>query len=800
MQKARSLKLRGAAGEAEASAAPSRAAASESELSRRRGRTRPGVILLQIDGLPLSQFNRAVKAGRMPFLRSMLRRGSHALKTFYPGQPSCTPAVQAELMFGKRCAVPAFGFFDSARGEDYKMYSAEWARRIAEEAGEGAAPLLEGGSSYGNIYTGGAARAGYCGELNTPDHWMSELSLFKLGKLFLRFPFDGLRVLGLCAAEIALSFYDFFKGGLSRGEAFNELKFIGARVGVSIALREAIRYHVQTDARDGLPIIHANFFGYDEQAHRRGPHSAFAHWSLKGIDDTVRAICRTARRSGGRDYEIVVFSDHGQEAVMPFEQVSGQTLEAFTGKLFDSEDFAVLESGPFAAIAERAQFIFRRATGDAADEIGDSRRRIRVRCLGPVAHVYVDGSLTDEQKLDWARRYVATGMVPAALYLPASGDARCIRKDKEGDMEVMREELDARSHPFAQEVIEDLAFMVESRLSGDLVLLGWRAGAKPISFSSERGAHGGPGVEETQGFALLPKRIDIPKTWIRAVDLRNIAFRLSGRPDETRPVHFHAQVTLPATGVRIATYNVHGGVGADGRFDAHRIAHVVERIDADIVCFQEAFHSSDPARSLEAAIQKELGDQYAYHFMPLHERRGQQFGLAIASRLPFRVHKSKAFLMSEATGRLREPRGAIWAKFERDGETFDLVNTHLGLRSAERARQIDRLLSKDWLGGGDHRRRILVGDLNAGPTSEVLARLRKHFVDTQAGMEGPFAGATFLSWAPLRRIDYALISPDCRLERSSVYNSRLTRLASDHLPLYIDVEIDERKDANEVAR
>jgi hypothetical protein len=57
------------------------------------------------------------------------------------------------------------------------------------------------------------------------------------------------------------------------------------------------------------------FFGYDEQAHRRGPGSAFAHWTLKGIDGVVRDIYRTAMRSRCRNYQIVIYADHGQERV-----------------------------------------------------------------------------------------------------------------------------------------------------------------------------------------------------------------------------------------------------------------------------------------------------------------------------------------------------------------------------------------------------------------------------------------------------------------------------------------------------
>ena len=70
------------------------------------------------------------------------------------------------------------------------------------------------------------------------------------------------------------------------------------------------------DISRGLPIIHINFLGYDEQSHRRGPHSRFAHWTLKGIDDAIARLWRAANHAAWRHYEVWVYSDHGQAPVL----------------------------------------------------------------------------------------------------------------------------------------------------------------------------------------------------------------------------------------------------------------------------------------------------------------------------------------------------------------------------------------------------------------------------------------------------------------------------------------------------
>src|SRR5690606_25923797 len=81
-----------------------------------------------------------------------------------------------------------------------------------------------------------------------------------------------------------LAIVDFFRGVIRGSELWPELKFIPSRVVVSIVLRELAVIGAGMDVTRGLPIVHLNLLGYDEQAHRRGPSSAFAHLALTGID------------------------------------------------------------------------------------------------------------------------------------------------------------------------------------------------------------------------------------------------------------------------------------------------------------------------------------------------------------------------------------------------------------------------------------------------------------------------------------------------------------------------------------
>src|ERR1044072_6927441 len=75
----------------------------------------PGLLLIQIDGLARTQLERAIAAPRVPSLRPLLRGEGGLLHDFSPGLPSPPAAVQAELYYGVRAAVPAFSFYDRAK-------------------------------------------------------------------------------------------------------------------------------------------------------------------------------------------------------------------------------------------------------------------------------------------------------------------------------------------------------------------------------------------------------------------------------------------------------------------------------------------------------------------------------------------------------------------------------------------------------------------------------------------------------------------------------------------------------------
>ena len=117
-------------------------------LSRLKKATeKPGLVMIQIDGLSLTEFQRAIHQGHLPFLNSLLQKERYAIHPFYSGMPSNTPAVQGELFYGVKTCVPAFSFVERKTGKAIKMSDSAYVASLETELKKQGSGLLAGGSS-----------------------------------------------------------------------------------------------------------------------------------------------------------------------------------------------------------------------------------------------------------------------------------------------------------------------------------------------------------------------------------------------------------------------------------------------------------------------------------------------------------------------------------------------------------------------------------------------------------------------------------------------------------------------------
>lgn len=753
----------------------------------------PGLLLIQIDGLARTQLERAISGGRMPFLRRLLQREGYNVGTFYPGIPTTTPAVQAELYYGVRASVPAFSYYDRAKQCHGLMCYPDWAKLVEAGCSAQAEGLLKGGSSWSNIYTGGAAQeeSHFCAaSIGVADMWRSgkvkNLFLFSL----LHLPaviFIALRIV----LELFLGLWDALVGILRGERALSELHMMISRAFVAVGLREVIGIGGSIDLARGLPIVHINFVGYDEHAHRRGPGSGFAHWSLRGIDGAIKKLYRAAHRSRRRDYAVWIFSDHGQERTRKYaadvpggvEQVIREALEL--ARKEDKAWRARSQERPIWATRSRRR---QARLAAAARLTAEEQATFTVAAVGPVGHVYFAHATPEEKLKALAHRLVDQHHLPGVIW--RSEKDGYFWKHARGEAHIPDGVAAWLPHDEAvrREVAQDLAALCANANAGDLILLGWSPQGPPMTFANERGAHAGFGPEETRGFTLLPARTRLPvgsESHLRPAALRAAALHHLGRGEleVAKPVPVSGEVLS----LRLMTYNVHSCGGMDGRISPRRIARVIAHEQPDIVALQELDlgHRRSRAEDQAAIIAREL-DMHVV-FCPTLTRDAEHYGHALLSRWPIEVVR-RAFLPAAPKSWWKEPRSALWARVLIGARRINIVTTHLGLGPHERVLQAQALLGPEWLGAlPPDEEVILCGDFNAMPGSAPYRIVAGKLRDAQLCCSGHRALRTFSSLQPFARIDHVFVSSGLTPQGVRVPRSELTRVASDHLPLVVDL-------------
>ncbi len=245
--------------------------------------------------------------------------------------------------------------------------------------------------------------------------------------------------------------------------------------------------------------------------------------------------------------------------------------------------------------------------------------------------------------------------------------------------------------------------------------------------------------------------------------------------------------------LRVASYNIHRAIGVDRRFRPERIVSILSYYDPDVVMLQEV--DDGVPRSREMDLGRELARALGYeHYAIGHNvrlRRGR-YGNATLSRWPIQRERN----IDLTVGFLR-PRGCQHTRIAvrtPAGRTrrLEAFNLHLGLSARERDRQVTALArSREFasLPFG-------VATLVAGDTNDWRSLLRPFFVDllgfrsaTGGNAERERAIPTFPSFFPQGALDRVYYRGPLRLAGAKRCRLALSRVASDHLPVIVDFDL-----------
>jgi endonuclease/exonuclease/phosphatase family metal-dependent hydrolase len=240
------------------------------------------------------------------------------------------------------------------------------------------------------------------------------------------------------------------------------------------------------------------------------------------------------------------------------------------------------------------------------------------------------------------------------------------------------------------------------------------------------------------------------------------------------------------TRFRIATYNIHKCRGFDHRTSPDRINAVIAELDAQILCLQEVVDARDGPRIFDQArqIAKAFPD-YSWCFGSNRPLRGGRYGNMTLSRFPIRSWRNH-----DLTHRKREERGVLQADIEiGENQALHVFNIHLGTSYTERRSQAARLLSADVLGQDAlNDPRLVVGDFNEWTTGLTTRLLRGSF-QTFRPRHGFRFPRTYPGMLPLLSLDHYYYEPPLELVQARLWRSRRALIASDHLPLVADFQV-----------
>ncbi len=756
-----------------------------------------GLIIIQIDGLSHTQLKRAINDGNMPFLKKLQKSEHYRLHSLYSGIPSSTPAFQGELFYGVKTAVPTFSFMDRNTRDVHVMYEPNAALTVEDSLKQQGEPLLKGGSAYCDIYAGGAEESHFCSSSFGWGGILRAANPFVLIFFLITNMFSLLRTFALFVLEILLAIVDCISGFIQGRDLIKELKFIPTRITICILLRELVTIGTKIDIARGLPIIHLNLIGYDEQAHRRGPSSRFAHWSLKGIDRVVRRIWRAAHHSKRRHYDIWIYSDHGQEDVLAYPKLHGHSIEEAIADVFKTTtDHAKNYAESRGIESQRARLLggnkIQKLLSTYVDVLTNSNNDSPViAAMGPLGQVYSPYQLSVQQRDLIAKQLVTVAKVPLVLVKDGLSNAIAWMQNKRLSLPQDCAQVFGANHPFLNELTTDFIRVCHHKDAGDFIICGWYSGVPYQSFRLENGSHAGPGENETHAFALLPGDTLLPDSqvdYLRPMDLRQAAQNILGH-EETQLTTKLSRNSSKQKSLRIMTYNVHSCIGMDGKVSPERIARVIARYEPDVVTLQELDVKKIRTGTVDQAHHIAQMLEMEFHFHQAIHIEEERYGDAILTHLPMKL--VKADILPKISGSPSfEPRGAIWVQVEVNGTPIQIVNTHLDLRSRPRRAQLEALLGENWLGHSDcNGTTVFCGDFNTLPSSALYRQISNQYKDSQYKRSKKGPRGTFFTRFPSARIDYIFVDKATEVITTYAPNTELTRIASDHLPLISEIQI-----------
>ena len=268
--------------------------------------------------------------------------------------------------------------------------------------------------------------------------------------------------------------------------------------------------------------------------------------------------------------------------------------------------------------------------------------------------------------------------------------------------------------------------------------------------------------------------------------------------DENYNDKYGDRAVIPPKGqsLRVMTYNIYGARATSpaNAADLDAIAEVIRRQNPDFVTLNEVdVFTNRTGKDVHQAcdLAEKLGMEW--HFSKAIDRDGGEYGDVVLSKYP--ILEKRSYRLPCAAEQPGEDRSLCVIRVQIDGKDLYVASTHLDHLSGDASRlvqatEIRRIRDTELEGD-----LILCGDLNAIPSSNVIATMTSFLTNT-----GPIDQYTFPSDDPSRKIDYIMYAP---IEHFGVQNCQVVSRgdqqvggvdASDHRPVIADIRFQTEED------
>ena len=450
-----------------------------------------GLVVIHVDGLSHARLLNALGQGNMPFVARMLSDQGYEALEYRCGVPSTTPFAQAGILFGDNSEIPSYRWWDKEADLLVAFGEGSTFGRVAHRYFQGRKPLTEGGACIAALYRAGATdrfgpRYQERHRPDEPDAGGRAIAAFLLNPVTLYF---WIRHGGLALFRIARDYLRARFSGRRPADVY-----VIADIYHEVLVHHLTRFALLQAMDEGLPVIYACFYTYDEAAHAFGPTDPDALRVVRHIDSTIRlAAERAAANRACVDYRVVVLSDHGQIETTPFAGKDGKTLGQFLSEWLPGDMVTEHRGGVFGA---------------------SGGGRVEITYSGGLAHVYFRDV---QSRMDYAAIEAShPGLIARLAGLDRIGIV--MTRGVNGGSVTTADGTFALSDPLdpatrallARFDDPDVLAAQLRRLNGferagDLVLFGAFDGHKQVNFEAQVGGHGSIGGDQLHPFLLVKR-------------------------------------------------------------------------------------------------------------------------------------------------------------------------------------------------------------------------------------------------------------------------------------------------------